>query len=99
MNCSKCGSNESYLTVGVGKEYRVCGLCVKLYARMTESLRLEYVEKLKETENFFFNGGKKIEDMKSIFIDDEELYEQKTELEPVITVADEDISLPQELFG
>lgn len=97
MNCEKCGKEDSTLKVGLSYK-TVCYECSKLHRQMTETLRLEYVEKLKESEDFFFNSAKEDSPVITTFVDDEELYESKPEvLEPP---APEEIdSLPQELFG
>lgn len=99
MNCEKCGKSGAHLKVGLGERH-VCHECSKLYRQMSESLRLEYVEKLKESEEYFFGSGKEELLPPSIFIDNEEEYETVFPNHDDLKEEDKDTQeLPQELFG
>ena len=99
LNCEKCGAPNATLRVGIVNK-AVCYECSKLHRQMTEKLRLEYVEKLKESEDYFFNSAKEEAPPAATFVDDEELYEEVKTADPQIEVKTEEVdSLPQELFG
>ena len=107
MNCSKCGAEGYCKEVGTNQTFLVCHPCSIVHRKMTEKLRLEYVEKLKEIEDFFFNSGKPKpveepnQEFVSTFVDNEELYEDVKidDVKPGSSALFDEDSLPEMIFG